>query len=76
MTSSILFCIHILEINWCSLTTNQELIDNKLWRTAMTEWLCCLARTNKVLYLNIGTTRHRMTLDKFGAHGVGGNGVG
>jgi hypothetical protein len=30
----------------------------------MGEWLCCLARTIKVLGLNLGATRHRMTFDK------------
>jgi hypothetical protein len=30
----------------------------------MAEWLCCLSLTTKVLCSNLGTTRHRMTLDK------------
>jgi hypothetical protein len=30
----------------------------------MTEWLCSLSRSTKVLCLNIGATRHRMTLEK------------
>jgi hypothetical protein len=33
-------------------------------RAAMAEWLSCLACTNKALCLNLGATRHRMTLDK------------
>jgi hypothetical protein len=32
-------------------------------KAAMAEWLCSLARTNKVLCWNLGTNRHRMTLD-------------
>jgi hypothetical protein len=30
----------------------------------MAEWLCCLPRTIKVLWSNLGATRRRMTLDK------------
>jgi hypothetical protein len=30
----------------------------------MAEWLCCLARTTKVLCLNLGAIRYRVTLDK------------
>jgi hypothetical protein len=30
----------------------------------MAEWLCLLARITKILYSNLETTRHRMTLDK------------
>ncbi len=32
--------------------------------TAMTDWLCCLTRTTKVRYSNLGATGHEMTLDK------------
>jgi hypothetical protein len=31
---------------------------------AMTEWLSCSTHTHKVLCSNLGTTSHRMTLDK------------
>ncbi len=31
---------------------------------AMAEWLNCLTHTQKVLYTNLGATRHRITLDK------------
>jgi len=30
----------------------------------MADWLCCLARTTKVLCSNLSVTWHRMTLDK------------
>ncbi len=33
-------------------------------QAAMAECLSCLACTNKVLCVNLGATRHRMTLDK------------
>ncbi len=32
--------------------------------TAMTDWLCCLARTTKVRYSNLGATRYGITFDK------------
>jgi len=33
-------------------------------RAAMAEWLCCFARTTKILCLNLVANNHRMTLDK------------
>jgi hypothetical protein len=42
----------------------EKVTDFLIYKTAMTEWLCCLARTTKILYPNLDATKHGMTLDK------------
>jgi hypothetical protein len=59
LASEILRTIRNDAASWNNNRTEQKIISG----ATMAEWLCCLACNTKVRSSNLGTSRHRMTLN-------------